>query len=46
MWAEWVGKYRSGYKVEKVDMKIGRVWVEKDGDVEVKSIAEVTKVLE
>ena len=46
VWAEWVGKYRSGYKVEKVDMKIGRVWVEKDGDVEVKSIAEVTKVLE
>lgn len=46
VWAEWVGTYRSGYKVKKVDKKIGRVWVEKDGDVQVKSIAEVTKVLE
>jgi len=46
VWVEWVGTYRNGYKVKKVDMKIGRVWVEKDGKVEVKSIAEVTKVLD
>ena len=46
VWAEWVGTYRSGYKVKKVDMNIGRVWVEKDGKVEVKSLADVTKVLE
>jgi len=46
VWAEWVGTYRSGYKVKKVDMKIGRIWVEKDGKVEVKSLAAVTKVLD
>lgn len=45
VWAEWVGTYRNGYKVKKVDMNIGRIWVEKSGEVEVKSIAEVTKVL-
>ena len=46
VWAEWVGTYCNGYKVKKVDMGIGRIWVEKDGKVEVKSLAEVTKVLE
>lgn len=46
VWAEWVGTYRNGYKVKKVDMSIGRIWVEKNGEVEVKSIAKVTKILD
>ncbi|MBR6284511.1 MAG: hypothetical protein IKR25_09495 [Muribaculaceae bacterium] len=43
--ATFVDGYRSGYTVKKVDAKIGRVWVERDGSTDVKSIAEVTKVL-
>lgn len=46
VYAKWVSRYREGYKVTKVDTKIGRVWVEKDGDEETLSIAEVTKVLQ
>lgn len=41
--ADWVGKFRPGYKVKKIDKKIGRVWLEKDGHEEVKSIFEVMK---
>ena len=46
VWAKFAADYRSGYKVTKIDMNIGRVWVERDGRTEVMSICEVTKVLE
>lgn len=35
--------YNTGYKVKKVDQKLGRVWVEKDGDVKILNILEVYK---
>ena len=43
----WVGMYRPGYVVVKVDDKYGRIYVKKeDSDrIECKSVAEVTKVL-
>ena len=46
VWSTFVDGYRDGYTVKKVDTKIGRVWVERDGTTEVKSITEVTKVLD
>lgn len=41
--AEWVGSFRSGYKVKKIDKKNGRVWVEGDFGEEIKSILDVVK---
>lgn len=41
--AEFVGKLRPDYKVKKVDAVKGRVWVERDGNEEVKSFLEVSK---
>ncbi len=46
VWGAFVDGYRSGYTVKKVDMKIGRVWVERNGSTDVMSIADVTKVLD
>ncbi len=40
-----VDSYSDGYTVKKVDMGIGRVWVERNGREEVKSILEVTNIL-
>ena len=45
VWATFVDAYRDGYTVKKVDMKIGRVWVDRGGSTEAMSVAEVTKVL-
>lgn len=45
VYATFVDAYRDGYTVKKVDEKIGRVWLDRNGSEEVKSIAEVTKVL-
>lgn len=41
--ADFAGKYRTGYKVKKYNKKIGRVWVERDGDTKVMSIFEVVQ---
>ena len=46
VYSTFVDSYRSGYTVKNVDEKIGRVWVDRDGSEDVKSIAEVTKVLQ
>lgn len=43
--AVWVGSFNDGYKVKKVDRKIGRVWVEKNGQTEIVSILQVVKSL-
>lgn len=40
-----VDSYSDGYTVKKVDMNIGRVWVERNGREEIKSILEVTNTL-
>ena len=41
--AIFTSSYNTGYTVKKVDQKIGRVWVEKNGDVKVLSLLEVYK---
>lgn len=41
--ADFAGKYRPGYKVKKFNKKIGRVWVERDGDTKIMSIFEVVQ---
>ena len=40
-----VDSYSDGYTVKKIDMSIGRVWVEKNGREDIKSIFEVSKAL-
>lgn len=40
-----VDSYSDGYTVKKIDMSIGRVWVEKNGREDIKNIFEVTKAL-
>lgn len=40
-----VDSYKDGYTVKKVDLSIGRVWVEKNGREEIKNILEVTNTL-
>ena len=47
VWCKFAATYENdGYKVTKVDDKIGRVWVERNGKTEVYSFYEVTKVLD
>lgn len=46
VWCKFAASFMPGYKVTKVDMNIGRIWVEKDNRTEVFSICEVTKVLD
>ena len=41
--ANFVGKVRPDYKVKKVDAARGRVWLEKDGNEEIKSFLEIVK---
>lgn len=41
----FVDSFSDGYTVKKIDMSIGRVWVEKNGREEIKSIIEVSKAL-
>ena len=41
----FVDSFSDGYTVKKIDMNIGRVWVEKNGREEIKSIIEVSKAL-
>ena len=43
--AVWVGGFKEGYKVTKIDRKIGRVWLEKDGEKKIVSILKVVKSL-
>ena len=43
--AVWVGGFKEGYKVTKIDRKIGRVWVEKEGKEKIVSILQVVKSL-
>lgn len=43
--AVWVGSFREGYRVTKIDRKIGRVWVERDGKKEIVNILQVVKSL-
>lgn len=43
--AIFVGRFRDGYTVEKIDKAIGRVWVKRDNKVETLSILEVAKNL-
>lgn len=45
VYAKWIDGYRSGYKVTKIDSKLGRIWIEREGRVEIKAVGEVTKVL-
>ena len=46
VWGKFAATYQPDYKVTKVDNELGRVWVEHNDRTEVKSICEVTKVLE
>lgn len=41
----FVDSFSDGYTVKKIDTNIGRVWVEKNGREEIKSILEVSKAL-
>ena len=41
----WVGSFKEGYKVTKIDRKIGRVWVERDGMKKIVNILQVVKSL-
>lgn len=43
--AVFVGSFSEGYKVTRIDRKIGRVWVEKDGKQRIVSILQVVKSL-
>jgi hypothetical protein len=43
--AVFVDSYSDGYKVEKVDKNIGRVWVTKDGRTSIVNLLEVAKNL-
>lgn len=46
VWGRFASTYQPDYKVTKVDNNLGRVWVEHNDRTEVKSICEVTKVLD
>ena len=48
VWCEWLDYYKPGYTVEKIDQKLGHVWV-KRGDsnrIECKGIHQITKTLD
>ena len=47
VWCEWLDYYKPGYTVEKIDQKLGHVWVKRaDSDrIECKGIQQITKTL-